>query len=131
VASRKNCLIGLLLDNLHNDFFIPLRNGIEAVVHEKGVNLIVATDSANSRNDIHPPIGLHNTDELLVDEDIVNLTTRGFPMVLVHHTAPPSLIVPKITAQNFEITQRLGEHLLPMHRKRAVFDAEFCCSVTM
>src|SRR5689334_14764417 len=48
MASRKIRVIGLLLNNLHNDFFVRLLNWMEAIVHEKGYNLIVATHSANS-----------------------------------------------------------------------------------
>src|SRR6266545_4428124 len=79
LASRKTRVIGLLLNNLHNDFFVPLLNGVEAVVRKKGYNLIVATYHANSR-DMPPPIGPHNTDGMLVfsdglmDEDLANLT---------------------------------------------------------
>src|SRR5215210_525575 len=29
LASRKTRVIGLLLNNLHNDFFVPLLNGVE------------------------------------------------------------------------------------------------------
>ena len=57
LASRKTRVIGLLLNNLHNDFFVPLLNGVEAVVRQKGYNLIVATYHANSREHMQPPIG--------------------------------------------------------------------------
>ena len=96
LASRKTRVIGLLLNNLHNDFFVPLLNGVEAVVRSKGYNLIVATYHASSRNETPPPIGPHNTDGLLVfsdglvDEDLANLNASGFPMVLVHRTPPSS-----------------------------------------
>ncbi|MGZ9235505.1 MAG: LacI family DNA-binding transcriptional regulator, partial [Anaerolineales bacterium] len=89
LASRKTRVIGLLLSNLHNDFFVPLLNGVEAVVNKKGYNLIVATYHASSRNEMPPPIGPHNTDGLLVfsdglvDEHLANLHAGGFPMVLV------------------------------------------------
>src|SRR6266542_4026662 len=88
LASRKTRVVGLLLNNLHNDFFVPLLNGIEAVIRKKEFNLIVATYHANSRNTMPPPIGPHNTDGLLVfsdglvDEDLATLNASGFPMVL-------------------------------------------------
>ena len=126
LASRKTRVIGLLLNNLHNDFFVPLLNGIEGVVRQKEYNLIVATYHANSRNDMPPPIGPHNTDGLLVfsdglvDEDLANLNTSGFPMVLVHRTAPPSLPIPSVTVENTEITHQLVEHLIQVHGKRHI-----------
>src|SRR5512133_2895364 len=92
LASRKTRVVGLLLNNLHNDFFVPLLNGVEAVVRQRGYNLIVATYHANSRDHMQPPIGPHNTDGLLVfsdglvDDDLAMLHASGFPMVLVHRT---------------------------------------------
>src|SRR5215208_7806946 len=118
LASRKTRVIGLLLNNLHNDFFVPLLNGVETVVRQKGYNLIVATYHANSREHTHPPIGPHNTDGLLVfsdglmDDDLAALNLSGFPMVLVHRTPPPQLPIPSVTVENKEITKRLVEHLI-------------------
>src|SRR5215207_4480804 len=126
LASRKTRVVGLMLNNLHNDFFVPLLNGVEAVVRQKGYNLIVATYHANSRNVMPPPIGPHNTDGLLVfsdglvDEDLANLNASGFPMVLVHRTPPPSVPIPSVTVENAKITQELIEHLIRDHGKKRI-----------
>lgn len=126
LASRKTHVIGLLLSNLHNDFFVPLLSGIEAVIREKEYNLIVATYHANSRNAMPPPIGPHNTDGLLVfsdglvDEDLKKLHEAGFPMVLLHRTSPQALTIPSVTVENIEITRRLVEHLIQVHGKRRI-----------
>ena len=126
LASRKTRAVGLLLNNLHNDFFVPLLKGVEAVVRQKGYNLIVATYHANSRDHRQPPIGPHNTDGLLVfsdglmDEDLVSLNSKGFPMVLVHRTPPPSVPIPSVTVENLNITQELIEHLIKDHGKRRI-----------
>jgi len=126
LATRKTRVIGLLLNNLHNDFFVPLLNGVEAVVRTKEYNLIVATYHANSRNEMSPPIGPHNTDGLLVfsdgliDEDLANLHASGFPMVLVHRTPPTSLSIPSVTVENIEITHKLVDHLIRVHGKRRI-----------
>jgi DNA-binding LacI/PurR family transcriptional regulator len=126
LASRKTRVIGLLLNNLHNDFFVPLLNGVEGVVRQKEYNLIVATYHASSRNEMPPPIGPHNTDGLLVfsdglvDEDLANLNASGFPMVLVHRTSPPPLTIPSVTVENIEITHKLVEHLILAHGKRRI-----------
>src|SRR5512138_1061763 len=109
LASSKTRTVGLLLNNLHHDFFVPLLNGVEAVVRQKGYNLIVATYHASSRVHTPPPIGPHNTDGLLVfsdglmDDDLVALNQIGFPMVLVHRTPPPQATIPSVTVENFEI----------------------------
>ena len=128
LASRKTRVVGLLLNNLHNDFFVPLFNGVEAVIRQKGYNLIIATYHAGSRNQMKPPVGPHNTDGLLVfsdglfDEDLANLNARGFPMVLIHRTPPPFLAIPSVTVENVEITHKLVDHLIQVHgRKRIMF----------
>jgi LacI family transcriptional regulator len=126
LASRKTRVIGLLLNNLHNDFFVPLLNGVEAVVRQKGYNLIVATYHANSRDHMQPPIGPHNTDGLLVfsdglvDEDLISLHSKGFPMVLVHRTPPQDVSIPSVTVENIEITKLLIDHLINAHGKRRI-----------
>lgn len=126
LASRKTRVVGLLLNNLHNDFFVPLLNGVESVVRKKGYNLIIATYHVNSRKEMSPPIGPHNTDGLLVfsdglmDEDLVRLNKVGFPMVLVHRTPPPSVPIPSVTVENVEITRTLVEHLIQVHHKRRI-----------
>lgn len=126
LASRKTRVVGLLLNNLHNDFFVPLLNGVEAVVRQKGYNLIIATYHANSRDQLVPPIGPHNTDGLLVfsdalgDEDVAALHAKGFPMVLVHRTPPPRTPIPAVTVENTEITRLLVDHLIRVHGKRRI-----------
>ena len=126
LASKKTRVVGLLLNNLHNDFFVPLLNGVEAVVREKGYNLIIATYHASSRNQMNPPIGPHNTDGLLVfsdglfDEDLASLNASGFPMVLVHRTPPPSLSIPSVTVENEEVTYQLVNHLIQVHGRRRI-----------
>jgi LacI family transcriptional regulator, galactose operon repressor len=126
LASKKTRVVGLLLNNLHNDFFVPLLNGVEAVVRQKGYNLIVATYHANSREHSQPPIGPHNTDGLLVfsdglvDDDLANLHKCGFPMVLVHRSPPAPLSIPSVTVENVHVTEQLVEHLVKVHGKRHI-----------
>ncbi len=128
LASRKTRAVGLLLNNLENDFFVPLFNGVEEVVRKIGYNLIVATYHIDSRKEIPPPIGPYNADGMLVfsdglgDEDLANFNLAGFPMVLVHRTPPPSLDIPSVTVENVESTKNLVEHLIHAHgRKRILF----------
>lgn len=126
LASRKTHVIGLLLTNMHNDFFAPLLNGIEQVVRDKGYNLLVATYHADGQNVPPPPIGPHNTDGLLVfadsllDDDLMELNTNGFPMVLIHRTPPPSLPLPSVTVENKTATHNLVNHLIVEHHKKRI-----------
>ncbi len=125
LASQKTRVVGLLLNNLHNDFFVPLLNGIEAVVRKYGYNLVIATYHSEGR-DAPPPIGPHNTDGLLVfsdgltDADLIALHDRKFPLVLVHRTPPPGLDIPSVTVENKKITVELINHLINVHGKRRI-----------
>ena len=127
LASRKTRIVGLLSNNLHNDFFVPLLNGIESVVRKHNYNLVIATYHSDSR-DMPPPIGPHNTDGMLVfsdgisDEDLISFHVRKFPMVLVHRASPKSVKIPSVTVENKKITFELIEHFIKVHgRKRIMF----------
>ncbi len=126
LATRKTHVIGLLVSSLRNDFYVPFLNGIEGVVRKKGYNLVVATYHAESRGETPPPLGPHNTDGLLIfadgmtEEDIANYHRTGFPMVLVHRTPLPTLSIPCVTVENFEITRRVIEHLIQTHNRRRI-----------
>src|SRR4030095_16539582 len=56
----------------------------------------------------------------LMDEDLANLNSIGFPMVLVHRTPPASLPLPSVTVENVEITKKLVEHLIRVHNRRRI-----------
>jgi DNA-binding LacI/PurR family transcriptional regulator len=55
-----------------------------------------------------------------VDEDLVALDSRGFPMVLVHRTPPQQTLIPSVTVENLEITKQLMHHLINVHGKRRI-----------
>jgi DNA-binding LacI/PurR family transcriptional regulator len=126
LASRKTRVIGLLLTNIDNDFFAPLLNGAEQIVRKQGYNLLVATYHSDNRDSLPPPIGPHNTDGLLVfadsltDDDVRNLHTSGFPMVLIHRTPPDSLPISSVTVENKSATYKLIEHLILHHNKKRI-----------
>ena len=126
LASSKTRTVGLLLNNLHNDFFVPLLNGVEKVVRQRGYNLIIATYHAKSRDHMSPPLGPHNTDGLLVfsdglmDDDLIAMNESGFSVVLVHRTPPAGLSIPSVTVENVEITKSLINHLIKVHGKRHI-----------
>ncbi len=126
LATRRTRVIGLLLTNMHNDFFAPLVSGIEAVVQKEGYNLIVATHQADSQPDVPLSIGPHNTDGMVVfadslnDADIVNLHQNGFPMILIHRSSPNGYQIPSVTIENKNATRRLIEHLITVHDKKKI-----------
>jgi len=126
LATQKTRVIGLLLTNMHNDFFAPLVSGIEAVVQQEGYNLLVATHRADSQPDVQLPIGAHNTDGMIVfadslnDADIISLHRNSFPMMLIHRSSPSDYQIPSVTIENKNATYRLVEHLITVHGKKKI-----------
>src|SRR5512140_1041572 len=126
LASRKTRLIGLLLTNIHNDFYVPLLNGIESIVRERDFNLLVSMYQSTPDNDQLPPIGPHNCDGLIIyadslsDEQLSSLHESGFPMALIHRTPPTSIPIASVTIENKAATHKLVEHLIVHHNKRQI-----------
>jgi LacI family transcriptional regulator len=128
LAKRKKHTVGLLLTNMHNDFFAPLLAGIEAIVTEYGYNLLVASCRATRTSDCQVPLGSHNTDGLLVfadsldDDQIAQFHARRLPLVLIHRTPADGLNVPFVTVENKAATRKLVDHLISAHgRRRIIF----------
>lgn len=127
LATRKTRLIGLLLTNMHNNFFMPMLNGVESAVRENGYNLIVATYLATpDSDDNRPPIGPHNTDGMIIfansllDKQLKQLYKQNFPMILVHRTSPDGFPIPYVTVENINSTTQLIDHLIDVHGKHRI-----------
>ena len=126
LATQQTRVIGLLLTNMHNDFFAPLVSGIEAVVQEEGYNLLVATHRADSMPEVQLPIGPYNTDGMIVfadslsDDDVVSFHKLGFPMVLIHRSCPNGFDIPSVTIENKNATHRLVDHLINVHGRQKI-----------
>src|SRR3989304_6730093 len=66
LATQKMMAIGLLLNNVYNDYFGILLYGIESVVQNNGYNLLVATSRPERRKSGLPALGAHNVEGFLV-----------------------------------------------------------------
>ncbi|MEI6291156.1 MAG: LacI family DNA-binding transcriptional regulator [Chloroflexota bacterium] len=126
LATNRNQTIGLILHNIHTDFFGPLLSGIESVVNESQFNLLVATYKSPIKNISLPPIGPHNTDGMLVfadslsDEHLTQLCKIKFPLVLIHRTPPINLNIPFVTVENKAATRTIIDHLIEVHDRKSI-----------
>jgi DNA-binding LacI/PurR family transcriptional regulator len=126
LASRKTRLIGLILTNIHSDFYVPLLNGVESVVRDREYNLLVSMYQSKRGCAELPPIGPHNSDGLIIyadslsNEELTSFHESGFPMVLIHRTAPKNIEIPSVTIENKAATHKLIEHLIVHHDKRRI-----------
>lgn len=126
LATQKMLAIGLVLNNIYNDFFGPLLYGIEELVQQNGYNLLVATSRSETRKANYPALGVHNVDGLLVfadslsDEELRSLHSQGLPIVLIHRTSPEGMDIPCVTVENKAATFNAIEHLITNHDRRKI-----------
>ena len=127
LATQKMMAIGLLLNNVYNDYFGILLYGIESVVQQNGYNLLVATSRPERRKGVLPALGAHNVDGLLAfaddslgDEDLRALYAQHLPIVLIHCSSPKGIKIPSVTVENKAATFQLVDHLISKHGRRKI-----------
>ena len=126
LAVRKTDTIGLLLPEIGSSFFVPTLRGIESAVREAGLDLLIftGTPGGQRRREWRQPLGDHNTDGLLVFSNLLNarelslLYQHGFPVVLLHRSAPPGTQIPSIRFDNRAGMRKLLGHLIQDHDRR-------------
>ena len=128
LAVRKTDTIGLLLPEIGSSFFVPTLRGIESAVREAGLDLLIftGTPGGQRRREWRQPLGDHNTDGLLVFSNLLNarelslLYQHGFPVVLLHRSAPPGTQIPSIRFDNRAGMRKLLGHLIQDHDRRHI-----------
>lgn len=130
LARQRTDTIGLLLPVISGDFFAEMLQGIERGVVEGGYDLLIHSTFAGVKpNSVFKHVlGEHNTDGLIVfsdsldDDELHRLYEIGFPMVLLHRSAPAGMNIPYVTVENKNGARSVVEHLIQVHgRRRIVF----------
>ena len=126
LATMRTNTIGLLLSDIQGDFFAPILSGIENIVRQSGYDLLISTSIKQLRK-AHPlPLGPHNVDGMLVfvnslEKDVLShYFSLGFPMVLIHQSAPQGMNIPCVTVENKAATQSMINHLIEAHGRRQI-----------
>ncbi len=127
LATHKTHTIGLLLSDMHGDFFAPLLSGVEEASKQGGYDMLIAsTQHSSVRGDRPLPLGPHNCDGVLVfaesleDEPLRNLALQEYPVVLIHQSSPPDLHIPCITVENKAASYKLVDHLITAHHRQKI-----------
>jgi LacI family transcriptional regulator len=127
LAVRRTNTIGLLLPEISGAFFAPMLRGIEAGIQAGGFDLLIHATHAPDGDQRSPrQLGEHNTDGLLVftnyleDAEIIRLSRKGFPLVLLHRSPPNGLNIPFVTFENKAGARRLVDHLIEAHGYRRI-----------
>lgn len=128
LATNRTNSVGLLISfNIYGDFFGPMLTGIEAVVGEQDLNLLISTNNPRRENRYQPsPLGPNNCDGLIVfadsmsDDHLRHLYEMAFPLVLIHRTPPDGMAIPSVTVENEAASYKLVEHLIKVHHRRQI-----------
>jgi Transcriptional regulators len=127
LASRKTNTIGLLLLDIGGEFYTPMLRGIEAVASDAGFDLLIHSTRTSHVGKIpRRALGEHNTDGLLAFTDALDATelTRlneiGFPVVLMHQTAPAGIEIPSVSIENKTGARQVVDHLISVHHARRI-----------
>lgn len=128
LASKRTNTIGLLLPTIRGSFFTPLLTGIDLCMSENGFDLLIFASPKLERHEFTRmvPVGEHNTDGLIVftssmvDEEIIRLHSRGFPLVLLHRSAPEKVPIPTILFENKKGAEEIIDHLIEVHGCRKI-----------
>jgi LacI family transcriptional regulator len=129
LATHKTHTVGMLVSEMHGDFFGPMFAGIESVTSAAGYDLLISSRTGNGpRKEFPWGLGPHNTDGLLVFWDslseagLTRACELAFPVVLIHQSPPEGLSIPCVTVENKAASKRIVEHLIEVHgRRRIVF----------
>jgi len=127
-GSRRNT-IGLIFPGMGDAFLTELLIGIDQEITDAGYELLLY--STRLRNRIESvqsiPLGEHNTDGLIIyassleDAEIERFSGRGFPVVLLHQSAPDGLEIPSVTFENKSGAKTAVSHLINLGRRRIVY----------
>lgn len=127
LATRKTNTLGLLLTDIHGDFFVPLLSGVEAATSEAGFDLLISTSGRPSpRKEFPRSLGGHNTDGLLIfadslgEDGLAQCYESGLPIVLIHRSPPNSMDIPCVTVENKAASHKIVEHLIQVHGRRRI-----------
>jgi LacI family transcriptional regulator len=113
LASHKNNILGLLLDEVSRDFFAAMLKGIESGALEAGYDLLIATTRGG--RDV---VGQHNTDGILVfdqslnEEKLRRFHKENFPVVLMYRRSPEGLNIPYVAFENKDGARQMMDHLI-------------------
>lgn len=127
-GSRRNT-IGLIFPGMGDAFLMELLTGIAQQITDAGYELLLYSTRLRNRDQSIQsiPLGEHNTDGLIIyassltEDEIRRFYDRGFPVVLLHQSAPEGLAIPSVTFENKAGAQTAVTHLLNLGRRRIIY----------
>jgi len=128
LALQRTTTLGLMISEIGGAFFAPLLRGLEQGARQAGYDLLIYTTHRSQvpAPSLPRPLSEYNTDGLLIftdaleDQEILRLSGRGFPVVLLQRTPPAGSQVACITLENQSGAECIVSHLVENHQRRRI-----------
>jgi DNA-binding LacI/PurR family transcriptional regulator len=129
LAGSRRHTIGLIFPGMGDAFLTELLIGIDQQITDAGYELLLYSTRLRNRDQTIQsiPLGEHNTDGLIIyassltEAEIRRFYERGFPVVLLHQSAPEGLAIPSVTFENKAGAETAVNHLINLGRRRIVY----------
>jgi LacI family transcriptional regulator len=105
LASNRTYTIGIIVDEISGEYFLPMLRGFEIATAEAGYNFVITSTRRRSKRG-RQLVGEGNTDGLIVfadslpDSELYRYSDMDFPLVLLHRSPPPNTKIPYVTIEN-------------------------------
>jgi DNA-binding LacI/PurR family transcriptional regulator len=127
LAQQKTHTIGVLMQEIGNDFSAQILRGIESVTSQSDYDLLIASKTTQSTPEGPAlPLGPHNTDGVIVmagflpKSTLQHLHQNHFPIVLLYEKTPEKTPIPTLQIENRHSTFLLIQHLITCHHHRRI-----------
>ena len=128
LSSRRTHTIGVILPDLHGEFFSELIRGIDLVAREAGLHLLVSSYHGDPQEQGAALLAMRGrVDGLLVMSPFVGgsgfLADAVLPTVLINTASPDDGVQPVVNVDNYNGARAMTAHLLACGHRRIAFIA--------
>lgn len=128
-ALRKGAtgLVDLVLPRLDDDYFLPILQGVEQVLKEAGIRLVLTSTHYDSQQELQwiDTVTDRSTDGILLvlpsDEAIQRLSQATLPFVVIHNQGGLPASVPSVTITSWEGGLTATNYLLELGHRRIAY----------
>jgi LacI family transcriptional regulator len=123
LAARRTYALGLTIHTIDGDYFQHMLRGAEEAASQQGYTLLIYTTRDTNKR---VQLGEHNTDGTIVfadsqtDKQLIEYYAAGFPVVLLHRSAPAGIPMPVVTMENKKGARVMTDHLIENCRRRRI-----------
>ncbi|MDQ2716728.1 MAG: LacI family transcriptional regulator [Chloroflexota bacterium] len=123
----KTGLVDLILPRLDDEYYLPILEGVEQVLREAGVRLVLTSTNYKPENEVQwiDTVTDHSTDGILLvlpsEEAIKHLDRSGLPFVLIHNQGDPHSTTPSVRITSWEGGYVATHYLIKLGHQRIAY----------